>query len=430
MSFLKDVVVCKFAKCNQVYNDARILPCGKRTCFAHIEEMMITNDDNHSERKMIQCFFCQKTHSFPDDNDEFPVDENIPKLLNIKYSREHSAAKKCFNEVMPLIEKLTKIDQEGFVIDYFERIEADIVLEKDSTLQKLIAYYQKLVAEVHARKVKCLLRLTNKTLEDELNAIKKRMVEHASQLKKQNLDFIIKTLDGDEDKWQEIQAECSSMMANVKSLDKELKMRIMGDLITEFKPLKNEIQVEHICGHLDRRMIYSTILNTQNMMDDLVDLCKLIGKEFKLLYQASRDGFNAASFHAMCDHLPRTLTVIQTTKGFIFGGYTSIEWDGTKSWKADPSAFLFSLVNISQPQLMPVKAGDAHSIYCHPSHGPIFGAGHSIHISNNSNTTTVSYSNLCRQSYDFTLFDDVTNDQLLAGSRNFQTSEIEVYQLN
>ena len=32
MSTFKDVVVCKFAGCNQVYNDARILPCGKRTC--------------------------------------------------------------------------------------------------------------------------------------------------------------------------------------------------------------------------------------------------------------------------------------------------------------------------------------------------------------------------------------------------------------
>ena len=95
MSCLKDVVVCKFTDCNQVYNDPRFLPCGHRTCAAHIEEMMVNSDD---ERRMIKCHFCQKIHVFPDDGGEFPVDRNIPLLLSITYSKEHSAAKKHFSE--------------------------------------------------------------------------------------------------------------------------------------------------------------------------------------------------------------------------------------------------------------------------------------------------------------------------------------------
>ena len=431
MSCLKEVVVCKYVGCNQVYNDARILPCGKRTCAAHIEEMMVKNDENNSERK-IKCNFCKKIHSFPDDSDEFPVDENIPMLLNIKYSREHSAAKKCFSKVTQLIDKLTNIDQEGFVIDYFDKVVADIELDKDSTFQKLIAYYQKLVDEVHERKTKCLHHLKNTKIDGGLNMIKKRMLEHESQLKKQNIDFILKTLDGDEDRWEELQTDCNSMLAKVRSLEEELKVRIISDQMTAFKPSTNNTPIDNICGTLDRGTTQSTILSNHNMKDALIDLCKLSGKEFKLLYRASRDGFNAASFHAMCDHQPRTLTVIKTTKEFIFGGYTSVEWDSSSSWKADQDAFLFSLINMaSKPQLMPVKAGDPYSIYCHPLYGPIFGAGHSLHISTNSNTTTASYSNLCHQSYDFTMFDYGTIEtQSFDGSRNFQTSEIEVYQLN
>ena len=103
MSAFKDVVVCKFAGCNQVYDDPRILPCGKRTCAAHIDEMMIKNDGGaDSSHIMIKCQFCHKIHSYTSeaDNDKgFLVDENISLLLNMKHGREHDAAKKSFEEL-------------------------------------------------------------------------------------------------------------------------------------------------------------------------------------------------------------------------------------------------------------------------------------------------------------------------------------------
>ena len=84
--------------------------------------------------------------------------------------------------------------------------------------------------------------------------------------------------------------------------------------------------------------IDSKIIRNYKKDNDLVELCKLNGKQFKLLYRASRDGFEAASFHAKCDHQSRTLTIIKTNKGFIFGGYTAIAWDGKSHAKADPIA--------------------------------------------------------------------------------------------
>ena len=433
---LKDILVCKYAGCNRVYNDPRILPCGKRTCAAHIGKMLVTSDagiNSNSERRMIKCHFCEEIHSFPENSQEFLVDENIPLLLSIEYGKEHSAAKKSFNEVTQLIDKLNNIDQEGFVIDYFERVAADIAQEKEVNVQKLVSYYQQLADKVHERKVQCLHNLrTNKALESELDTIKQTLAEHETQLKRDNLDFILKTLDGGEDKWRAIQTECVTLLEKVRSLEEELQMGIIGDQMTEFKPSTHGAQIENICGNLDQTSINSAILVTDKMKNDLVALCKLSGKRFKMIYRATRDGFQASSFHAKCDHQSRTLTIIQTTQGYIFGGYTSVEWVSDKRWKANPNAFLFSLVNVrSLPQLMPVQVGDPYSIRCESSIGPTFGFGGSICISNNSNTTAESYSNLGK-SYDLTLFSNGTIEpkSFLAGSRYFQTSEIEVFQLN
>ena len=124
------------------------------------------------------------------------------------------------------------------------------------------------------------------------------------------------------------------------------------------------------------------------------------------------------------------MTIIKTTKAFVFGAFASVAWESTNDFKQDPSAFIVSLINASSSsQLVPV--GDkTEAIYCNVTCGPTFGGGHDMHISDNSNTTNESYSNLgC--SYDFKLFASGTTkaQSYLASSRNFQTSEIEVFQL-
>jgi hypothetical protein len=50
------------------------------------------------------------------------------------------------------------------------------------------------------------------------------------------------------------------------------------------------------------------------------------GKRFTLLWRGSRKGFGAGDFHSRCDGHPPTLTLIQDTKGNIFGGFTPVEW--------------------------------------------------------------------------------------------------------
>jgi hypothetical protein len=91
----------------------------------------------------------------------------------------------------------------------------------------------------------------------------------------------------------------------------------------------------------------STILVSLDLKDDLFNLCgfDIRRDQLKLLYRGSLHGFTATDFHAKCDNIAKTLTVIKTESGDIFGGYTEATWnapsDGT-CYKEDKNAFIFS----------------------------------------------------------------------------------------
>ena len=164
---------------------------------------------------------------------------------------------------------------------------------------------------------------------------------------------------------------------------------------------------------------------------ELIKICGFSPKEkWKLLYQASHDGFDARAFHAKCDRMSKTLTIIKTNQSFIFGGYVDVEWNSTNTWKMDINSFVFSLIN---KENKPIKikfdsSSGQHSIYCGSSYGATFGNDHAIYISDNSNLNSVSYSNL-GGSFKHPEFEYNSNEArtFLAGSFNFKVEEIEVY---
>ena len=193
-------------------------------------------------------------------------------------------------------------------------------------------------------------------------------------------------------------------MDKITSIGEELNKRIFGDQIVYFRPSSKSVQIENTCDYLYIQTINSKIIRNYKKDNVLVELCKLNGKQFKLLYRASRDRFEAASFHAKCDHQSRTLTIIKTNKGFIFGDYTAVAWDGKSRAKADPNAFIVSILNaFSTPQFIPIKPGeDKEAIHCDSRYGPTFG-NDDIEVSNCSNSRTSSYSEL-GYNYDLPLF--------------------------
>ncbi|KAK8794792.1 hypothetical protein WA158_001773 [Blastocystis sp. Blastoise] len=98
----------------------------------------------------------------------------------------------------------------------------------------------------------------------------------------------------------------------------------------------------------------STLLteDTYNVLSDWLS----IEKKWKLIFQASIDGFKAKSFHSICDDKGETLVLVNA-KGknnipCIFGGYSSVGWGFPQiqaipgvGWRLDPNAFIFTLKN-------------------------------------------------------------------------------------
>ncbi|KAL7531595.1 hypothetical protein ACHAWF_003845 [Thalassiosira exigua] len=126
----------------------------------------------------------------------------------------------------------------------------------------------------------------------------------------------------------------------------------------------------------------STIIKKAKEVDLLHDWLEEDGSdgELHLLYRSSRDGLSAANFHSKCDNQGCTLTVIETTGGFVLGGYSNTPWTAPNSWnyKVANKAFLFALSgsDVTSPRKMKLKdAYDGKAVYHYSGHGPVFGGG-------------------------------------------------------
>jgi hypothetical protein len=151
-------------------------------------------------------------------------------------------------------------------------------------------------------------------------------------------------------------------------------------------------------------------------------------KKWKLLYRGSRDGFRSSNFHEKCDGQSNTLTLIETTTGFVFGGFTPLVWDSTTTdYKSDSSqkSFLFTLKNARniEPRKFRVSNG-SYAIYCNSDRGPSFGNNHDIYVADNCNANTCSYTNLGAAYVNDT---GITGKAVFTGEYNFTVKEIEVF---
>jgi hypothetical protein len=82
---------------------------------------------------------------------------------------------------------------------------------------------------------------------------------------------------------------------------------------------------------------------------------------FEIIYDAPTDGWTAKDFHRCCDKKGWTLTIVETTKSFIFGGFTTAEWESPPKSISKPSAHSF-LFSVNEGSKNPVTSGDATAI--------------------------------------------------------------------
>jgi hypothetical protein len=122
-----------------------------------------------------------------------------------------------------------------------------------------------------------------------------------------------------------------------------------------------------------------------------------------------------------------TLTIIKTTKDYVFGAFTTAEWES--SWdgikKVGPKSFIFSLYDKRKYCL---ASEDQTAIGCYTKWAACFGNG-DLSISGNSNTDSESYCNANRDSYKLPNAWFKTHPSLNGGEYNFTSKEFEVYQV-
>ena len=177
------------------------------------------------------------------------------------------------------------------------------------------------------------------------------------------------------------------------------------------------------------QILGSTILTTQQQANSFMNLVGLpLNTSMINLYRATRDGFSKSAFRSLVNGMNGTYTIIKSNNGWIFGGYTKIDWGLNIGWVSDSSAFIFSLVNpYYYPCIMYQKNNASlHTVYT--GGGFQMGLDPDIKIEDSSNTNAYSVARVLN----FQVPSNYTSfgSEFLTGYVSLLTAEIEVYTSN
>ena len=188
------------------------------------------------------------------------------------------------------------------------------------------------------------------------------------------------------------------------------KVNILENEINELKKINSETQ-----DYIDSKIIqkdYEKVKAIKNWIDPYNNKIK-----FELLFRKSRDGSSCQTFHQYCDNKGPTLTLVETTKGYKFGGYTPFSFQSEKGYspKDDNKTFIFSL-NLMK-QFFRLK--EEPLVFFTSSFGPCFGNGGSdFYIKNDLNKG-------CTINNSFLKNSELTNGE----GGNFDVLELEIFKV-
>ena len=208
--------------------------------------------------------------------------------------------------------------------------------------------------------------------------------------------------------------EPKQVIADLCSTVNELKKKIKSmeiSYIPEEKLEKNLKSKDIFLDEEEKKMVNNWILKTLKSEQ---------GKKVQmtLLYKLTTHGNNGSTFHSYCNSKGSTLSLIKTTKGYRFGGFTTVSWAGRGSYVNDTNAFIFSLEYKEK-----YSSNDGvNAIYDNSSYGPTFGSGHDLYIVNGFHSSNSSCNFPC--SYYGDRYRGLTG-----GMSNFRVKDLEVYKI-
>ena len=131
---------------------------------------------------------------------------------------------------------------------------------------------------------------------------------------------------------------------------------------------------------------------------------------------------NASSFHQKCNSIPNTISIIQTTKGYKFGGYAEQTWENHDGiWIKDDKSFVFSIDYMKIYN----HVNGIDAIVHNNDYGPIFYYCICPYKDFSKNENRTFDKTNANQYYSGFNRDYELND----GESNFSVAEIEVFQI-
>ena len=217
---------------------------------------------------------------------------------------------------------------------------------------------------------------------------------------------------------ENIQLSLITELTNIKKENKEIKEKLT------YLEQKINILLQEKDKKDDLKGFENTIIkNNSEAVKILKWICPNNERRVKLLYKATPEENTRDDFHRKCDNKGATVTIIETTKGRRFGGYTSLSWDSSSGWKNDKEAFLFSLDNDKKYEVIQEAK---YKVYSNTGYGQWFGNNGNIGLAYEKNYfigNDTHWENFGDKCYSTT----VENE--LSGGKTFNISKMEVYQV-
>ena len=217
----------------------------------------------------------------------------------------------------------------------------------------------------------------------ELNNEKEHIYKEIKELKDEKNSIILNIEKINEEK-NNLNEKISYLDNKIQQIEKALdenKNEIftsMNSLQKENAALKTKIESIESEKNNKNKYYYNLFQGTKILKNDEK---KAIAKwikpyhnlKFRLLYQATRDGYTSDNFHSKCDNKGPTVFIIVSTNGRRFGGFTSSPWNKENKEYYDDNAFLFSLDSRTK---FGVKNKGKATTYAHGGSSVCFGPGY------------------------------------------------------
>ena len=133
-----------------------------------------------------------------------------------------------------------------------------------------------------------------------------------------------------------LQNNVNDLMGRVKTLEEKMKKK-------EMEEDKEKEKEKRLYSDLKDSKIIPNDYEKEKAIKNWINPFKKI--KFELLFRKSRDGSSCKTFHKYCDNKGPSLTLVETSKGYKFGGYTPFSFKSQTgpSPVKDNETFIFSL---------------------------------------------------------------------------------------